>query len=135
MHSINPSVLAVLGAIAAPALAETLQGLVVFTRHGDSMYLRIVLPDEEPAMLTDGVGTSKFYKGYDLTSLGENEMFDAGSYYRSRYVEDGASNQILGISPDKYKPSQLWTSTPDQQVSCSFSIASQPGHRSNRNRS
>ena len=58
-------------------------------------------------------------------------MFQAGSYYRSRYVEDGAPNQIQGISPDKYKPSQLWTSAPDQQVICSFSIASHFDHRPN----
>ena len=52
-----------------------------------------------------------------MTTLGENQIFDSGSFYRARYVEDGASHQILGISPDKYKASQLWASAPDQIVS------------------
>lgn len=80
--------------------------------------------DRKTVVLTPCAGTSKFYKGYEMTSLGENQIFDTGSYYRSRYIEDGAPNQILGISPDKYKASQLWTSAPDQSVSGPHSIHS-----------
>lgn len=52
-----------------------------------------------------------------MTTLGENQIFNSGSFYRDRYIEDGASHQILGISPDKYKASQIWASAPDQIVS------------------
>jgi prostatic aicd phosphatase len=87
---------------AAPAIAETIHGLVVFTRHGDR--------------------TSKTYKGYQMTPLGAEQVFQSGSRYRQRYIEEGAPSQILGISADEYKPSQLWTSAPDQSVSRNVAI-------------
>lgn len=72
-------------------------------------------------MLTDRAGTSKFFKGYDMTTLGENQVFGSGSFYRDRYIKDGASHQILGIAPNKYKAAQLWASAPDQIVSIAHS--------------
>ncbi len=81
---------------ATPAIAETVHGLVVFTRHGDR--------------------TSKTYKGYQMTRLGVEQVFQSGSRYRQRYIEEDAPSQILGISVDEYKPSQLWVSAPDQSV-------------------
>jgi hypothetical protein len=55
-----------------------------------------------------------------MTALGETQMYDAGSYYRSRYIQKDAPHQILGISPDKYQRSQVWSSAPDQMVSGSL---------------
>lgn len=63
------------------------------------------------------VGTSKFYKGYHLTNLGALQLQASGAFYRDRYIKKGAERQILGISPDQYKESQLWASAPDQTVS------------------
>lgn len=81
---------------AAPAIAETVHGLVLFTRHGDR--------------------TSKTYKGYQMTRLGVEQVFQSGSRYRQRYIEEDAPSQILGIAADEYKPSQLFVSAPDQSV-------------------
>ncbi|KAI9848078.1 MAG: hypothetical protein M1837_001180 [Sclerophora amabilis] len=93
----RPSIFALLLAVAvAPTLSETIHGLVLFTRHGDR--------------------TSKFYKGYQMTNLGATQVHSSGSFYRARYVEDGAPHKILDISSDTYKPSQLWASAPDQSV-------------------
>lgn len=52
-----------------------------------------------------------------MTSLGAAQVLSSGEFYRSRYIEEGAPRQILDISPDEYKPSQLWVSAPDQDVS------------------
>lgn len=55
-----------------------------------------------------------------MTNLGATQVHSAGSYYRARYVQDDAPNQILDISPDMYTASQLWASAPDQSVSLSI---------------
>ncbi len=62
-------------------------------------------------------GTAKFYKGYHLTNLGAEQLQASGLFYRDRYIKNGASRQILGISPDQYKESQVYGSAPDQTVS------------------
>lgn len=80
-------------------------------------------------MLTESAGTSKFFKGYDMTTLGENQIFSSGTFYRERYIESGAPSQILGIAPDKYKAAQIWASAPDQIVS-SFCSSTSPESRS-----
>ncbi|KAL8911276.1 MAG: hypothetical protein Q9171_003523 [Xanthocarpia ochracea] len=77
-------------------LSETIHGLVVFTRHGDR--------------------TSKFYKGYQMTDLGATQVHSVGSFYRARYIEDGAPHKILNISPERHQHSQIWASAPDQSV-------------------
>ncbi|UZP38128.1 hypothetical protein NXS19_005944 [Fusarium pseudograminearum] len=77
-------------------LGETVLGVTVFSRHGDR--------------------TSKHYKGYTLTNLGFQQNYQVGAYYRSTYLEAGASKQILGISEDQYVPNQIWASAPDQMV-------------------
>ncbi|KAF0637446.1 hypothetical protein FPSE5266_06669 [Fusarium pseudograminearum] len=61
-------------------LGETVLGVTVFSRHGDR--------------------TSKHYKGYTLTNLGFQQNYQVGAYYRSTYLEAGASKQILG-APDQ----------------------------------
>jgi hypothetical protein len=61
-------------------------------------------------------GTSKHYPDYQLTNLGYRQSFDAGSFFRSTYVANGASKKILGMSPDTYNYTQLYAAAPDQQV-------------------
>lgn len=90
------SSLVLLGASAVPVLGETILGLTVFTRHGDR--------------------NSKTYSGYGLTSLGFQQNFQVGSVYRDIYLSSNSSKQILGISEDKYVPSQLYASAPSQKI-------------------
>ncbi|KAI9763929.1 MAG: hypothetical protein M1840_008963 [Geoglossum simile] len=85
-----------LNLLATPALAESVLGVAVFTRHGDR--------------------TSKHYPGFQLTNLGFTQNFHVGSDYRARYLTSGSPQQILGISEFKYVPSQVHASAPDQQV-------------------
>ena len=56
-----------------------------------------------------------------MTTLGENQIFSSGGFYRERYIEEGASHQILGIAPQKYTASQIFASAPDQIVSFAHS--------------
>ncbi|KAK7228193.1 hypothetical protein V2G26_000363 [Clonostachys chloroleuca] len=90
------SALLALGLVAGQAVAETVHGVVVFSRHGDR--------------------TSKHYSGYGLTSLGASQNFQVGSDYRARYLEAGSEHQILGISPDQYEPSQIFASAPTSGI-------------------
>ncbi|KAM5344823.1 hypothetical protein ACJ41O_010685 [Fusarium nematophilum] len=85
-----------LGLLMSTAAAETIHGVVVFSRHGDR--------------------TTKWYGAQSLTSLGAEQNFQVGSDYRSRYLEAGSDHQILGISEDEYKPSQIFASAPDQGI-------------------
>jgi prostatic aicd phosphatase len=62
------------------------------------------------------LGTAKWYSGYGLTSLGAEQNFAVGSSYRERYLESTSEHQILGISEDEYKSSQIYASAPDQSV-------------------
>lgn len=81
---------------ASAASAHTIHSVVVFTRHGDR--------------------TAKFYSGYQMTSLGANQVYDSGSFYRARYIADGSLNQIDGISSGEVRTNQVWASAPDQGV-------------------
>lgn len=67
-------------------------------------------------ILTEMQGTAKLYK-YHTTNLGYAQLQDVGAFYRNRYIKKNADHQILGISPDQYKESQLWVTAPDQTVS------------------
>ncbi|KAL8647549.1 MAG: hypothetical protein Q9226_006386 [Calogaya cf. arnoldii] len=51
-----------------------------------------------------------------MTELGATQVHAVGSFYRARYIEDGAPHKILNISPEKHQPSQIWASAPDQSV-------------------
>ncbi|ORY04131.1 histidine phosphatase superfamily [Clohesyomyces aquaticus] len=93
---VSGSLLVLLGGIASPSIAETVHGVLVFTRHGDR--------------------TSKHYSGYGLTSLGFEQNFQVGSSYRSRYLSSTSPQRIFNISGDKYVPSQIYASAPDQSV-------------------
>ncbi|KAI9853639.1 MAG: hypothetical protein M1813_002042 [Trichoglossum hirsutum] len=84
-----------LSVLVTTALAETIHGVTVFTRHGDR--------------------TSKHYSNYRITSLGLTQNFLAGSYYRERYLVPNSTQQILGIS-STYSPSLVPGRAPDQQI-------------------
>uniref|UniRef100_A0A8H7NCH3 Acid phosphatase n=1 Tax=Bionectria ochroleuca TaxID=29856 RepID=A0A8H7NCH3_BIOOC len=83
------STLLALGLVAGQAVAETVHGVVVFSRHGDR--------------------TSKHYSGYGLTSLGASQNFQVGSDYRARYLEAGLSirswaSRLMNTSPRRSLP-------------------------------
>lgn len=87
-------VFALLTALAATAAAETIHGVVIFTRHGDR--------------------TAKFYPTYSLTNLGAEQVYQSGSYYRDRYLSNSSAYKVSGISSDQIQPAQVYASVPDQ---------------------
>ena len=76
--------------------AERVVGAYIFARHGDR--------------------TAKVLGNTQLTYLGYNEVFDAGSFYRNRYVVDESDHQIEGISPVIVNPAQINASSPADAV-------------------
>lgn len=111
MHSTLAKLVVVVAASLTPVLADTIHGVALFTRHGDRMFQ---LPNRDYADWD--AGTAKLYK-YHTTNLGYAQLQDVGAFYRDRYIKKQADHQILGISPDQYKESQLWVTAPDQTVS------------------
>lgn len=106
--------LALLALAAFPALSHQtkVHGVVIYSRHGDrELKLSSFIP-----LLTLVSGTSKVIKGYQMTRLGAEQLYNSGSFYRERYIENNATYKIDGISSDEYKPSQFWASGPDQSV-------------------
>jgi prostatic aicd phosphatase len=87
--------LPLLGLIAGSA-AETVHGVVVFTRHGDR--------------------TTKHYGAQRLTSLGASQCFQVGSGYRARYIAGDSPHRISGISEFDYVPSQVYATAPNQAI-------------------
>ncbi|KXT05580.1 hypothetical protein AC578_3703 [Pseudocercospora eumusae] len=81
---------------ATPAWSRTVHSVIVFNRHGDR--------------------TSKFYPNYQMTSLGAQQCYNSGSYYRSLYLNSSSPSHIAGISEDTADFNQLWASAPDQPV-------------------
>jgi len=75
---------------------ETVLGVYIFHRHGDR--------------------TTKSYPPTHLTDLGYAEVFQSGSFYRSRYIESNATSPIFGISSDLVKDSQLSVQSPTDTV-------------------
>lgn len=51
-----------------------------------------------------------------MTNLGLQQNYQVGADYRDIYIASNSSKQILGISEDKFKASQLYASAPDQSV-------------------
>lgn len=107
------------GALAGSVSAETILGVTVYSRHGDRKHLLTLLLRHTLTKL----GTSKHYKGYMLTNLGLQQNFQVGSDYRDLYVSSDSAKQILGISEDKYVPSQVFASAPDEAVLLNTAIA------------
>ncbi|KAK4246199.1 histidine phosphatase superfamily [Corynascus novoguineensis] len=92
---IHTSSLALAG-LAATAVAETIHGALVFTRHGDR--------------------TAKHFGNWVLTPLGAQQVFQVGTDYRSRYLSSSSPQRIRGISEFEYVPAQVWASAPDSPV-------------------
>ena len=74
--------------------SETILGVYVFHRHGDR--------------------STKSYPPTHLTDLGYAEVFQSGSFYRSRYIN--TTDPIFGISSALVKDSQLNIQTPTDTV-------------------
>lgn len=83
-------------AIGLASAQETVLAVYMFHRHGDR--------------------TSKSTPPANLTGLGYQQVFDSGSYYRSRYVSTTADRRIHGINSDVVKQSQLSASAPSDTV-------------------
>ncbi|KOS18645.1 hypothetical protein ESCO_000948 [Escovopsis weberi] len=81
---------------ASLAGAETVIGVYAFHRHGDR--------------------TAKSWQPVNLTSLGADEVFASGSFFRSRYLAGGAEARIAGISPERAVLSQLALTAPADNV-------------------
>ncbi|KAI4869351.1 histidine acid phosphatase-like protein [Hypoxylon rubiginosum] len=83
--------------------AETVLGVYIFHRHGDR--------------------SAKSLPPVNLTSLGADQVFQSGNFYRERYVSSNASAPIHGLSTDIAVPSQLSVLSPSDAVLQSSSIA------------
>jgi hypothetical protein len=71
---------------------ETILGVYIFSRHGDR--------------------TAKSTPPANLTDLGYEEVFTSGTYFRNRYVAEGASFKIHGMNTDLVKEAQITVSAP-----------------------
>jgi len=89
---------AVLLSLAALPLVktETVLGVFIFSRHGDR--------------------TPKALAPTNLTSLGAEQVYGSGSYYRSRYVASNAASPILGLDRDVAALGQLSVTAPVDNV-------------------
>ncbi|KAI0172293.1 phosphoglycerate mutase-like protein [Hypoxylon sp. FL1284] len=83
--------------------AETVLGVYIFHRHGDR--------------------SAKSLPPANLTSLGADEVFQSGNFYRERYVSSNARSPIFGLSNDIAVPSQLSVLSPSDAVLQSSSLA------------
>lgn len=85
-------------ALSMPQLvpAETVLGAYIFARHGDR--------------------TPKVLGSTQLTDLGYNEVYLAGSYYHDRYVAANSPMQIAGISEQIVNTQQITASSPTDDV-------------------
>ncbi|KAF2474251.1 phosphoglycerate mutase-like protein [Lindgomyces ingoldianus] len=86
--------LPVLSLVTGTEAAETILGAYIFHRHGDR--------------------TPKSLPPAKLTSLGYDQVYSAGQYYRSRYLT--GPSKIRGIDPDVVKLSQLSVTSPVDNV-------------------
>ncbi|KAI0845566.1 phosphoglycerate mutase-like protein [Daldinia vernicosa] len=85
------------------ARGETVLGVYIFHRHGDR--------------------TPKSLAPTNLTALGADQVFQSGSYYRSKYVASDASSPIVGLSNDIAVPTQLSVISPADSVLQSSALA------------
>ncbi|KAI5466211.1 histidine phosphatase superfamily [Mariannaea sp. PMI_226] len=85
-----------LSSAASVTAAETVLGVYMFHRHGDR--------------------TAKAWKPVNLTSLGADEVFSSGTYYRDRYVDSKADLKVKGLSSDQAVLSQLSVTSPIDNV-------------------
>ncbi|KAG7288369.1 hypothetical protein NEMBOFW57_007900 [Staphylotrichum longicolle] len=92
---LHASTLALAGLVST-AVAETVHGVVVFSRHGDR--------------------TTKHFGAQVLTPLGAQQCFQVGSEYRARYFASDSPHRINGISEFQHVAAQVWASAPDQSI-------------------
>jgi hypothetical protein len=71
---------------------ETVLGVYIFSRHGDR--------------------TAKATPPANLTDLGYEEVFTSGTYFRNRYIAEGAPFRIHGMNTDLVKEAQITVSAP-----------------------
>jgi prostatic aicd phosphatase len=89
------ALLALAGQLAV-AHAETIHGVVIFSRHADR--------------------TWKGAPPTALTTVGQDEAYNAGTYWRSRYLNSSSAYQISGISENTYNAAQLSATAPNDAV-------------------
>lgn len=82
--------------IVTAASDERIFGAYVFHRHGDR--------------------TAKSWTPARLTALGADEVYNSGSYYRSRYITTGDAFRVDGLSSDVAVQSQLYIAAPGDSV-------------------
>lgn len=78
------------------AAQETIVGVYMFHRHGDR--------------------TAKSTPPANLTDLGYAQVYESGTYYRSRYIANNATLRINGVNSDLVKQSQIAVSAPADTV-------------------
>jgi hypothetical protein len=71
---------------------ETVLGVYIFSRHGDR--------------------TAKSTPPSNLTDLGYEEVFTSGTYFRNRYIAEGAPSKIHGMNTDLVLQAQITVSAP-----------------------
>jgi hypothetical protein len=86
--------LSALSMLAGAEAAETVLGAYIFHRHGDR--------------------TPKALAPTNLTTLGYEQVYTSGQYYRSRYLS--GDSKIRGINEDEVKLSQLQVQAPVDNV-------------------
>lgn len=86
--------LSALSILASAEAAETVLGAYIFHRHGDR--------------------TPKSLAPTNLTTLGYEQVYTSGQYYRSRYLT--GSSKIRGINEDTVKLTQLAVTAPVDNV-------------------
>lgn len=90
----SAAALSALSLLAGADAAETILGAYVFHRHGDR--------------------TPKALPPTNLTTLGYEQVYTSGQYYRSRYLS--GNSKIRGINEDEVKLSQLQVQAPVDNV-------------------
>lgn len=93
--------------------AETVLGAVSMPLH----YLQFIANLLRQYMFhRHGDRTDKSHPPTVLTDVGYNQVYNSGQYYRTRYVESGASSKIAGLNTDIVLLSQIQASAPADNV-------------------
>jgi hypothetical protein len=58
-----------------------------------------------------GERTPKLVGSTELTTLGRNQVFNSGSFFRSLYLNSSSPDFITGVNPN-YVPNQIFASVP-----------------------
>jgi len=62
-----------------------------------------------------GERTPKLTGSTELTTLGRNQAFNSGSFFRSLYLNSSSADFTTGVNPN-YVPNQIFVSVPYVQV-------------------